>query len=109
LGGLSIGSAAGITGHPDAKAIDPATQSGSRLRKTAVEVSQGMIRQNLLTLTKLKKQGLIHDGDELLIEAQPSGERFRTDFMFDGNKVRERGAIARFYRDAASVMEISSS
>jgi hypothetical protein len=34
------------------------------------------------------------------IEARPSGELFCTDLLRDGNRLRERGAIARFYREA---------
>jgi hypothetical protein len=34
------------------------------------------------------------------IEARPSGELFCTDLLSEGNRLRERGAIARFYRDA---------
>ncbi len=71
-----------------------------QLRELPVEVTAGMIRQNLLTLTKHVKQRKIRIGDELTIEAQPSGERFRTELLEKGNKLRERGAIARFYREA---------
>ncbi len=72
----------------------------AKLRELPVEVTTGMIRQNLLTLTKHLKQRRIRIGEELTIEAQPSGERFRTALLEKGNKLRERGAITRFYRDA---------
>jgi hypothetical protein len=79
----------------------PTNGSGSnQLRELPVEVSAGMIRQNLLTLTRHVKQRRIRISDELTIEAQPSGERFQTQLLEKGNKLRERGAIARFYRDA---------
>src|SRR6266705_5408000 len=83
--------------------VQPAANgSGSRLelRELPIEVTAGMIRQNLLTLTSHVKQRRIRIGDELTIEAQPSGERFRTQLLEKGNKLRERGAIARFYREA---------
>jgi hypothetical protein len=82
--------------------VPPAANgSGSpQLRELPVEVTAGMIRQNLLTLTRHVKQRRIRIGDELTIEAQPSGERFRTQLLEKGNKLRERGAIARFYREA---------
>jgi len=78
-----------------------ANNSGNtQFRELPLEVSAGMIRQNLLTLTKHVKQHKIRLGEELTIEAQPSGERFRTQLLEKGNKLRERGAIARFYSDA---------
>ena len=89
---------------PNAKYEQPTivfqTQNGQKLRELPVEVSQGMINQNLLTLTDHVKRGRIRVGEEMLIEALPSGERFRTDLVVNGNKLRERGAIGRFYREA---------
>ena len=89
---------------PALAAVAPAavavTQNGQKLRELPVEVSQGMINQNLLTLTDHVKRGRIRVGEEMLIEALPSGERFRTDLVVNGNKLRERGAIGRFYREA---------
>jgi hypothetical protein len=70
------------------------------VRELVTEVTQGMLNQNLLTLTEHVKRGRIRTGEELLFEALPSGDRFRTDLMTNGNKLRERGAIARFYREA---------
>ena len=78
----------------------PVAQNGQKLRELPVEVTQGMINQNLLTLTEHVKRGRIRVGEELLVEAQPSGERFHTDLVVNGNKLRERGALGRFYRDA---------
>jgi len=85
-----------------AMSVQPkANGSGNtQLRELPVEVSAGMIRQNLLTLTRHVKQHRVRLGEELTIEAQPSGERFRTQLLEKGNKLRERGAITRFYRDA---------
>jgi hypothetical protein len=80
------------------KPTEPESNSGLRL--LPVEVSQGMINQNLLTLTEHVKRGRIKAGEELLVEVAPSEERFRTELVGNGNKLRERGAIARFYRDA---------
>lgn len=74
--------------------------NGSQLRQLLVEVTQGMINQNLLTLTDHLKAGRVHGGELLVIECQPSGARFKTDIVPNGNKLRERGEIARFYRDA---------
>ena len=68
-------------------------------RELAIEVTQGMLNQNLLTLTDHVKRGRIKTGEEMLIETLPSEDRFRTDLMTNGNRLRERGAIARFYRE----------
>jgi hypothetical protein len=80
------------------------TQSGGHSalaqRELLIEVSQGMINQNLLTLTEPLKRGQIRIGEELIVEAAPSGERFKTQVMTNGNKLQERGAIGRFYREA---------
>jgi hypothetical protein len=72
----------------------------SDVRQMIIEVTQGMINQNLLTLTAHVQAGRIRPGAEMRIEVRPSGELFRTDLLSNGNRLRERGAIARFYRDA---------
>src|SRR6266699_2755606 len=69
-------------------------------REISVEVSQGMINQNLLTLTDPMKRGRIRAGEEMEIEALPSGERFKSVVLEIGNKLQERGAVGRFYRKA---------
>jgi hypothetical protein len=69
-------------------------------RELPVEVTQGMINQNLLTLTPHVKRGRIRTGEDLTIQAHPHGERFRTQVLMNGNKLQERGAIGRFYREA---------
>ena len=71
------------------------------IRELIVEVSQGMINQNLLTLSEQMRRGIIRSGEKLSIEAQPSGDCFETELLASGNKLRERGRIARFYRDAS--------
>jgi hypothetical protein len=71
-----------------------------KLRELPVEVTQGMINQNLLTLTAHVKRGRIRPGEDLTIEMYPSGQRIRTELLTNGNKLQERGAIARFYREA---------
>jgi hypothetical protein len=69
-------------------------------RKLYVHVSQGMINQNLLTLTDNVKRGKIRVGDIMNIEVQPSGDRFQSEVLVNGNKLKERGKIGRFYKDA---------
>jgi len=72
----------------------------TQLRELPIEVTAGDIRQNLLKFTPHVRRGKIRIGEELTIEVQPSGERFRTHLVEKSNKLRERGAVARFYRDA---------
>jgi hypothetical protein len=84
-----------------ARAAQPQAMNGDqRLRELPVEVTGGMIGQNYLTLTPHIRQQRIQIGEDLTIEAHPSGERFRTQLLEKGNKLQERGAIARFFRDA---------
>jgi len=78
----------------------PIAQKSGEGREVVVEVSQGMINQNLLTLTEHVKRKRIKVGETLDIEALPSGDRFQTELLSSGNKLRERGGIAKFYRDA---------
>jgi hypothetical protein len=59
-----------------------------------------MINQNLLTLTEPLKHHQLKVGEELTIEALPSGDKFTSMVMQTGNKLQERGAIGKFYRDA---------
>lgn len=69
------------------------------LRVLPIEVTEGMINQNLLTLTEHVKRGRIKVGESLTVEVFPSGARFRTELLSNGNKLQERGAIGRFYRE----------
>ena len=69
-------------------------------RQLPVEVTDGMIRQNLLTLAPHVRRGKIKVGEELIIEALPSGERFQTVLLEQGKKLRARSEIASFYRAA---------
>ena len=71
-----------------------------KIRQLPIEVTDGMIRQNLLTLTPHVRSGKIKVGEELIIEALPSGRRFQTVLLEQGKKLRERSEIASFYRDA---------
>ena len=88
-----------LTDKGDAK-FRPSNDSALTRRELLIEVSQGMINQNLLTLTEPLKRGQIRVGEELIVETLPSGERFKTAVMTNGNKLQERGAIGKFYRSA---------
>ena len=70
------------------------------LRELPIEVTGGIKRQNLLTLTPHVKRGKIKVGEQLIIEALLSGEKFQTELLEQGNRLRARSEIAQFYRDA---------
>lgn len=78
---------------------DTARTSPSGLRILTIEVSQGMINQNLLTLTEAKARGVVHEGERFTIRL-PDETSFSTELCSPGNKLRERGLIRKFYADA---------
>jgi Asp-tRNA(Asn)/Glu-tRNA(Gln) amidotransferase C subunit len=80
--------------------VTTAQPINEKIRQLPIEVTDGMIRQNLLTLAAHVRTGKVKVGEELIIEAVPSGRRFQTALLEQSKKLRERGEIARFYRDA---------
>ncbi len=78
---------------------DTAKLSPAGLRILTIEVSQGMINQNLLTLTEAKARGVVHEGEKFTIRL-PDDTSFSTELCSPGNKLRERGLIRKFYADA---------
>ncbi len=92
---------ASLSSEDSKESVAVATEEASaKLRELPIEVTDGMIRQNLLTLTPHIKRAKIRIGEQLIVEALPSGDRFQTELLEKGNKLRARGEIARFYRDA---------
>ncbi len=89
-----------VTEEPTSAPVMANEHSNGVIRKLPIEVTEGDIRQNLLKLTPHINRGKIKVGEELLIEAYPSGERFKTVVSDKGNKLRARGEVAQFYRDA---------
>ena len=77
--------------------LDSKTPYGREIR---IEITQGMINQNLLTLTEAINRGTVSIGEALVIEAEPSERKFKTVVMGNGNKLQERGEIRKFYQDA---------
>jgi hypothetical protein len=75
-------------------------ESSRSIRRLIVHVTQGMINQNLLTLSDQIRKGWIRIGDTMHIKALPSGDEFETVVLATGNKLQERGKIGRFYKDA---------
>lgn len=71
----------------------------SGLRTFIIEVSQGMLNQNLLTLTDAKRAGHVKVGEKFSIKL-PDGTAFDTDLCDPGNKLRERGLIRHFYEQS---------
>lgn len=72
------------------------SQTGKPPRRLVVEVTQGMINQNLLTLTEARQRGQVRVGEKFEITL-PSGRQFETDLCPPGNKLRERSMIREFY------------
>ena len=64
------------------------------------EITEGAIKQNYLSITKLKKSGLIPtDGREFEVKTSV-GLTFRTVALFPQNRLRARGEINEFYEKA---------
>jgi len=70
------------------------------IRQLLIEVTQGMLNENLLTVSRYVKSGLVKVGEQFVIEPLPSGKPFQTVLLRQGKKLRERGKIADFYRTA---------
>jgi hypothetical protein len=78
----------------------PLVQTSGTMRELVVHVTEGMIRQNYLPLTEHVKRGVVRIGERVSVEALPSHDRFQTEIVSNGKRLRERGRIAKFYRDA---------
>jgi hypothetical protein len=85
-----------LINEPQTKSTDE--KKVPSIRELVVEVTQGMINQNLLTLTDGVNQRIVRIGEKLNVEL-PSGERFETELLATGNKLQERGKIRKFYQD----------
>jgi hypothetical protein len=90
-------------------------QANRGQRELLIRVTQGMIGQNLLTLTEHINRGRIKIGEILTVKTLPDGGKFTTEVLASGNKLQERGAIGKFYRktgvrdgDYVVLSEISS-
>jgi len=80
--------------------VTAAPPANGKIRQLVIEVTDGMIRQNLLTLARHVRSGKIKVGEVLDIEALPSSQRFQTVLLEQGKKLQARSEIASFYRDA---------
>jgi hypothetical protein len=93
-----IASLTGESSHAPVPTVNQPTNG--IIRQLPIEVTDGMIRQNLLTLAPQVRSRKIKVGEELVIEALPSGERFQTELLEQGKRLRARSEIANFYRAA---------
>jgi len=73
--------------------------SGNASRALRIKVTQGMINQNLLTLTKAIRRGLMKVGEEIQIQLPPEGELLISRVLPQGNRIQERGRIRRLYEE----------
>lgn len=74
------------------------THSKSDLRRISVDITEGMLNQSLLTLTKAKKMGIVRVDERFVIQP-PEGAPFETKLLRVGNRIKERGRIGAFYED----------
>ena len=90
-----------LTGEAADFSVPSANQptNGAR-RQLPIEVTDGMIRQNLLTSAPQVKSGKVKVGEEFIIESLPSGERFQTVLLEQGRRLRARSEIRSFYSAA---------
>ncbi|MDF9834317.1 hypothetical protein M2103_002562 [Ereboglobus sp. PH5-5] len=66
--------------------------------KVEIKITEGMIRQNLLTFTKPIKKGKLKAGQKMILETK--SEIVESEIIQPGNKLRERGAVGRLYRES---------
>lgn len=78
------------------------SESASGLRKITIEVTDGMIRNHMLTLTQACKAGIVRTGEKLKLTF-PWKEVIQTEIMSPGNRLRERSAIRRIYEENSMV------
>jgi hypothetical protein len=76
---------------------DQRTSVKNGLRKVTIQITEGMLRQSLLSMTAAKKAGVVKLGEQFKIHL-PSGEELATELINPGNKLRERGRIQAFYK-----------
>lgn len=63
-----------------------------------IKITEGMIRQNLMTFTKPVKRKRLKVGQKIILETK--SETIESEIIEPGNKLRERGAVGRLYRES---------
>jgi hypothetical protein len=66
------------------------------MRKLEIELTEGMIRQKLLTVTDAIKARLLRRNEKLTI-LLPNERKLETDICQPGNRLRARGAFGEIY------------
>ena len=70
----------------------------SKLRIIRIEITEGMIRNSMLTLTRAIRNKVAKLGDEFLITL-PNEDVFKTKLVSPGNRLQERKRIREFYEN----------
>lgn len=86
----------GLEGSQPDEVPDADPSKSGKSRPLRIEVSEGMIRQNLFTLTAGVKRGLMKARQEIQIQL-PNGDLLTSKIMPPGNRLQERGRIRRLY------------
>jgi hypothetical protein len=76
---------------------EEATQDNKdKLRHFTIMVTEGMLRNHMLTLTNAKQRGLIAEGEQFILTPK-DGETITTTLVQPGNRLQARKAIWQFY------------
>ena len=73
------------------------TKTEAGLRSIVLEVTEGMINQNIISLTAARKMGVVYLGERMKI-VLPDGTEFETEVIEPGNRLRERGMVRAFFQ-----------
>lgn len=68
-------------------------------RQIHVPLTDAMIRNSMLTLTKAKAKGIVKSGEVFKIK-MPNGEVFETELLEVGNRLQERKRFRLFYKES---------
>jgi hypothetical protein len=84
---------------PKKKSIESFLES-SNYRQIRVQVTQGMINQNMITMSEARKKGQIFLSEKMEIMPIPSGKLFETEICNPGVKLKARSAVKHFFETA---------
>jgi len=85
--------------NPKKQSIESFLES-SNYRQIRVQVTQGMINQNMITMSEARKKGLILLSEKMEIMPIPSGKLFETEICNPGVKLKARSAVKHFFETA---------
>jgi hypothetical protein len=69
-------------------------------RQIRVRVTQGMINQNMITMSEARKKGLILLSEKMTIMPIPAAKLFETEVCNPGVKLKARSAVKHFFESA---------